>query len=136
MEFKHYPYLDKDEFSEACHFMDRHYRQATLGPLRRRWKLRVNTALAAAFGDGDSSSYIQIIRPLEASLDHEGLSSEIDKFSFGNSAVDEDLDMLESEEADEVRGPACRRLSKDWALTHSSGGSEEGRALRYWPCGV
>lgn len=108
MEFRQYPYLDKDEFSEVCHFIDRHYRQATLGPLRRRWKLRVNTALAAAFGDGDSSTYLQIIRPLEANLDHGDLSSEIEKFSFGNSTADEDQDMLESEEADEVRGPACR----------------------------
>lgn len=108
MEFKHYPYLDKDEFSEVCHFMDRNYRQATLGPVRRRWKLRVNTALATAFGDGDSSTYLQIIRPLEASLDHGNLSSEIEKFSLGNSTVDEDQDMLESEDADEVRSPACR----------------------------
>lgn len=103
MEFKNYPHLDKDEFAEVCHFLDRHYRQATLGPLRRRWKLRVNSALTAAFGDGDSSTYIQIIRPLEANLDHGDLSSEIEKFSFGNYTVDEDQDMLESEEADEVR---------------------------------
>ena len=105
MDFKHYPCLDKDEFSEVCHFMDRHYRQATLGPLRRRWKLQVTTALATAFGDGDSSTYIQITRPLEASLDHGDLSSVIEKFSFGDSAVrDEDQDMMESEEGDEVRG--------------------------------
>ena len=105
MEFRNYPLLDKDEFSEVCHFMDRHYRQATLGPLRRRWKLRVNTALAAAFGDGDSSTYIQIIRPLEARLDHGDLSSEIEKFSFRDGAVEgEDQDMLDSEE-DEVCGP-------------------------------
>lgn len=110
MEFKSYPQLDNDEFAEVCHFLDRHYRQATLGPLRRRWKLRVNTALAAAFGDGDSSTYIQIIRPLEASLDHDNLSSEIEKFSFGEDASDEDQDMLESEEADEVRNlkSSCR----------------------------
>lgn len=106
MDFRHYPYLDKDEFSEVCHFMDRHYRQATLGPLRRRWKLRVNTSLASAFGDGDSSTYIQITRPLEASLDHGDLSSEIEKFSFGDGEVGgEDQDMLELEEEDEVCGP-------------------------------
>lgn len=103
MEFRNYPYLDKDEFSEVCHFLDRHYRQATLGPLRRRWKLRVNTALATAFGDGDPSTYIQIVRPLEASPDHGDLSSQIEKFSFEDGTGNEDLDMLESEEADEVR---------------------------------
>lgn len=108
MEFKNYPHLDKDEFAEVCHFLDRHYRQATLGPLRRRWKLRVNSALSAAFGDGDSSTYIQIIRPLEANLDHGDLSSEIEKFSFGGDTVDEDQDMLESEEVDEVRNLTSR----------------------------
>lgn len=119
MDFKQYPYLDKDEFSEVCHFMDRHYRQATLGPLRRRWKLRVTTALAAAFGDGDSSTYVQIVRPLEASVDHEDLSSQIEKFSFGDGTNGgEDQDMLESAERDEVRGVVYTFLStRKTALT-------------------
>ncbi|SPN96879.1 uncharacterized protein DNG_00399 [Cephalotrichum gorgonifer] len=103
MDFKQYPFLDKDEFAEVCHFIDRHYRQATLGPLRRRWKLRVHTSLAAAFGDADSSTYIQIIRPLEANLDPGDLSLEIEKISFNEATVGhEDQDMMEGEEADEA----------------------------------
>lgn len=138
MEFKNYPHLDKDEFAEVCHFLDRHYRQATLGPLRRRWKLRVNSALTAAFGDGDSSTYIQIIRPLEANLDHGDLSSEIEKFSFGDNTGDEDQDMLESEEADEVRSlmKPCTSNPRSDTFGHVIGRRQERCPLRHRPCGI
>jgi ubiquitin-like-conjugating enzyme ATG10 len=111
MEFKHYPYLDSEEFSETCHFLDRHYRQATLGPLRRRWKLRVNTALATAFGNGEPSTYVQIVRELEAGAEHEDLSCAMEKFTLSDGAADcEDMDLLRSEEEDEVRPPFIRNI--------------------------
>jgi ubiquitin-like-conjugating enzyme ATG10 len=104
MEFKNFPSLDADEFAELCHFLDRRYRQATLGPLRRRWRLRICEALAGTFmSETGSSTYIQIIRPLEATLDHGNLSEEIEKFSFGNGQASTDQDMADLEDADQVR---------------------------------
>ena len=106
MEFKNYPHLERDEFAEVCHFLDRHYRQATLGPIRRRWKLQVCTAFATAFGmDAEYSTYVQITRPVQVNLDHGNLAYEIEKFSFSEDGLDGvvDQDMMESEEADEVR---------------------------------
>jgi len=106
MEFKNYPYLERDEFVEVCHFLDRQYRQATLGPLRRRWKLRVCTSFATAFGiDTDYSTYVQITRPIQAVLDHGDLSYEMERFSLSEDTLagPGDHEMMEAEEADEVR---------------------------------
>ncbi|KAH7358833.1 hypothetical protein B0T11DRAFT_109087 [Plectosphaerella cucumerina] len=103
-DFAHFPHLTKDEFAEVCHLFDRRYTQATLGPLRRRWQLRVVSALAMAFAfDGGPSTYVQIIRPLEADLDHGGLSLDLDKFSFRDEALEmNDQAMAEAEDADEA----------------------------------
>lgn len=108
-DFAHFPHLTKDEFAEVCHLFDRRYTQATLGPLRRRWQLRVVSALAMAFDfDSGPSTYVQIIRPLEADLDHGGLSLDLDKFSFRDEALEmNDQAMAEAEDADEV-GRASR----------------------------
>src|SRR4051794_18113389 len=69
-EFKDYPFLTPDEFSEACHHLERRYIQAELGPLRRQWKLRVNRALIMAFTPAaEYSTYIQIVKPLQVNTD-------------------------------------------------------------------
>lgn len=110
-EFQNYPFLDHEEFAEVCHNLDRRYRQATLGPLRRTWKLRVCTALDTSFSFGaEYSTYIQIVRPLEGDLDHGDLSIHLDNFSFGTDdhasdapLIVEDHDMMEAEESDQVR---------------------------------
>ncbi|KAL2212351.1 hypothetical protein CC79DRAFT_1393579 [Sarocladium strictum] len=109
MGFANYPYLTRDEFTEVCHELDRQYCQATLGPLRRRWKLRLCTALDTIFSpDGGYITYLQIIRPLEGSLDHDDLSLDLDKFSFGekdnsyDNLTSADKDMLDAEEDDEA----------------------------------
>ncbi|KAL1859014.1 hypothetical protein VTK73DRAFT_7609 [Phialemonium thermophilum] len=110
-EFRDYPFLTGDEFAEICHELDRRYRQAALGPLRRRWKLRVCAALSTSFALGDGSgTYLQIVRPLEGELDDGDLSSQLDRFSLGlgegtvtggvAASTDEDRDMLEAENAD------------------------------------
>jgi ubiquitin-like-conjugating enzyme ATG10 len=111
-DFRAYPFLTPEEFTEACHHLDRRYCQATLGPLRRQWKLRVCTALntSAAFSLGpEYSTYLQIIRPLEGELDDGGLAGVLDGFSFGSNRGgdegeiemgEEDREMLEAEEAD------------------------------------
>lgn len=120
--FRSYPLLTPEEFHEVCHHLDRRYCHATLGPARRRWKLRVCTALntsgpaAAAFALGpEYSTYLQIVRPLEGELDDGDLSACLDNFSFGDGGgvdgevemeVDgggeRDREMMEAEEADRV----------------------------------
>lgn len=108
-EFQNYPFLTTDEFAEACHQLDRTYIQAELGPLRRQWKLRVNTALITAFTSAaEYSTYIQIIRPLDMNLDDGDLSAALDKLSFDHThgtegvSLDTDQQMLEAENQDEV----------------------------------
>ncbi|ROW11205.1 hypothetical protein VMCG_01447 [Cytospora schulzeri] len=103
-DFKNYPYLDPEEFAEVCHHLDRRYSQATLGPIRRQWKLRVCRALDIGFVSSvDYTTYAQIIRPLEGELDDGDLSKFLDNFSFGESkdmASTEDREMMEAEESD------------------------------------
>lgn len=106
-DFKNYPNLDADEFAEVCHHIDRRYTQATLGPVRRRWKLRVCRALDVSFStSADYATYVQIVRPLDGELDDGDLSSCLDNFSFGDGDKDmtstEDCEMTESEQADSV----------------------------------
>ncbi|KAM0287672.1 hypothetical protein ACHAQH_000201 [Verticillium albo-atrum] len=108
-DIKNFPNLTREEFAEVCHHFDNRYVQATLGPLRRRWKMRVFSAFDLAFAlNADCTTYIQIIRPIEATLDHEDLSSFLDSFSFGDQArrsapaVEMDQAMMDAEESDEV----------------------------------
>jgi ubiquitin-like-conjugating enzyme ATG10 len=125
MGFLDYPYLTRDEFTEVCHHLDRRYCQATLGPKRRRWKLRLCTALDTMFSpDGGYITYIQIIRPLEGNLDHDDLSLDIQNFSFqdndhstSHSITTWDQDMLDAENADEVGAASLGYVSFRISLT-------------------
>ncbi|KAK0657324.1 hypothetical protein B0T16DRAFT_316121 [Cercophora newfieldiana] len=108
-DFKNYPLLTGEEFAEICHHLDRRYCQATLGPLRRQWRLRVCTALNTSFSLGpEYNTYLQIVRPLEGELDDGDLSSCLENFSFGGGFGDErmeieaDKDTMAAEDADEV----------------------------------
>lgn len=106
-EFRNYPFLTGEEFAEVCHHLDRRYCQATLGPIRRQWKLRTCSALNTSFALGpENNTYLQIIRPLEGELDDGDLSSILESLSVGNSSarpgVEADSNMLEAEAADEV----------------------------------
>jgi ubiquitin-like-conjugating enzyme ATG10 len=97
-EFENYPFLTAAEFAEVCHHLDRRYCQATLGPLRRQWKLRVNQALLMAFTPlAEYSTYMQIIRPLDGELDDDDLLAQLDKLSFDAPEMTETSSM----EADE-----------------------------------
>ena len=102
-EFRDYPFLTHDEFTEVCHDFDRIYRQATLGPLRRKWRASVNVAFNTSFaaGDRDFTTFFQISRPLEntAKQHDDELSGVLDKFSFGDS---QDEEMTAAEDADEA----------------------------------
>lgn len=106
-DFTNFPHLDPDEFAEVCHHLDRRYLQATLGPVRRRWKLRVCRALDVSFStSAEYTTYVQIVRPLDGELDDGDLSSCLDSFSFGDEDKDmtstEDHEMAEAEQADSV----------------------------------
>lgn len=106
-DFKNYPYLDPEEFTELCHQLDRRYSQAPLGSIRRQWKLRVCRALDIGFlSSAEYTTYLQIIRPLEGELDDGGLSRFLDDFTFGGESKDaastQDHEMMEAEDADSV----------------------------------
>ncbi|KJZ78386.1 hypothetical protein HIM_02424 [Hirsutella minnesotensis 3608] len=106
MDIKEYPFLGRDEFSEACHHLDRRYCRATLGPLRRRWKLRLCTALDAMFSlDGKYTTYIQITRPLDLIADDGDISLDMGRVSISEMAsqgalMEADQEMMDEEELD------------------------------------
>ncbi|CAK7199622.1 hypothetical protein SEUCBS139899_002305 [Sporothrix eucalyptigena] len=118
-DFRDYPFLSHDEFGEVCHDFDRIYRQATLGPLRRRWRVSVCTAFSTSFvgtGGYDSGSefttYLQITRPLDPTEHDDALAHVLDKFSFGagearmvDGDLEEDEAMAQAEDADAAALP-------------------------------
>jgi ubiquitin-like-conjugating enzyme ATG10 len=143
MGFQDFPFLTREEFSEVCHQFDRLYRQATLGPIRKRWKLRVCTALETSFAtDAEYITYIQIVRPLEATLDHDDLSSHINKFSFNDTlngdTMEEDTDTAMAENADIVGLNSSYHFSLFiQAILTKTGGSECRTCWSgYWARGV
>lgn len=104
MDFKNYPFLDPNEFAEVCHHLDSKYCRATLGPVRKHWKLRVRTALDVSFSadGGCYSTYVQIIRTLETKED---LDLDLTSFSISGRQTDdsippEDGEMVDAEESD------------------------------------
>ncbi|KAF4464859.1 autophagy 3 [Fusarium albosuccineum] len=120
MSIANFPSLSSDEFSEACHHLERRYCQASLGLERARWKLRLCTSLCTDFSfEGGYTTYIQIRRPLQTDLDHGDLSLDLDNFSFSeershDASIGGDKDMMDAEEADEVTNP--RRSFFAWTL--------------------
>ncbi|KAM0427551.1 hypothetical protein ACHAPT_007511 [Fusarium lateritium] len=107
MSIANFPSLSPDEFTEACHHLERRYCHATLGPERARWKLKVCSALCTDFSfEGGYTTYIQIRRPLQTDLDHGDLSLDLESFSFADESSHDvpggDRDMMDAEEADEA----------------------------------
>ncbi|KAI1387054.1 uncharacterized protein F4822DRAFT_445133 [Hypoxylon trugodes] len=85
-----YPYLTKEEFAEVCHYLDRRYCRATLGPLRKLWRLHVHTALNLDPDNGPGcSTFLQITRPLDDGTSTD-LVAKLGDFSLGG---DEDFSM-------------------------------------------
>ncbi|KAJ2905118.1 autophagy-like protein 3 [Zalerion maritima] len=110
--FESYPFLTNDEFYEACHQLERRYCQATLGPVRRRWRLRVCTALDTNFDfDGGYNTYIQITRPLEEVPDDGDLSACLGGLSVADAKKTDglldimDRDMIDAEDDEEALHP-------------------------------
>jgi ubiquitin-like-conjugating enzyme ATG10 len=117
-----YPYLTQDEFAETCHYLDRKYCRALLGPIRKKWRLYVHSALDLGQDPSSGSNfitYLQITRPLDDSLVVDDLASQMDNFSLGSDEPDDsvmaaDHVMMEMEGSDKVR--LCSS-----ARPHSSG---------------
>ncbi|KAK5663376.1 hypothetical protein OQA88_3804 [Cercophora sp. LCS_1] len=105
-EFRNYPFLNGEEFVEACHLLDRRYCQASIGSERRRWRLDVITALNVSFSLGQEyNTYISIIKTITGQPDDEGLSSCLEAFSLQGNQPDVDMevdaDVVAAEKADE-----------------------------------
>ncbi|KAK8049136.1 hypothetical protein PG994_010866 [Apiospora phragmitis] len=103
--YRNYPFLYKEEFAEACHFLDRKYCQARLGPLRRQWRLGVHSAFDMSFGmDCDYATFVQISRPLEDTANLGDLEATLNSFTMieavDNEAMVDDVAM-DSEEDDQ-----------------------------------
>ncbi|EXV02803.1 hypothetical protein X797_003925 [Metarhizium robertsii] len=104
MDIENYPFINPEEFAEACHHLDSQYCRATLGPLRKRWKLKVCTALDLAFStELGYTTYIQIVRPLEIPGD---LDLNLDSFTISPSPTTHDIptadDKMIDDESDEA----------------------------------
>ncbi|KAI0124649.1 hypothetical protein BJ170DRAFT_467567 [Xylariales sp. AK1849] len=98
-----YPFLSRDEFAEVCHHLDNKYCQATLGPIRKRWKLRVHRALDMSFGaDAEYTTFLQITQPLKVDADLDDLGAYLDNFSLGEASgsANQTMDAMEIEAPD------------------------------------
>lgn len=110
MDIKNFPFLDAEEFTEACHFFDSQYCRAKLGPVRRQWKMKVCTSLDLTYqSPSGQTTYMQILRPLEMPQDDTDLLDNLEGFSFTDATKEDasaitDNDMMEAEDADLV-GP-------------------------------
>lgn len=113
-DIANYPFLSPDEFVATCHHLDRKYCQAELGPVRRRWKLRLCTALDTTLSfNGTYATYVQIVRPLETSSDSEDLSAQLASFAISpedpqHALPSADEDTVADEESDEASSPRPR----------------------------
>lgn len=109
--YQHYPFLNKEEFTEACHHLDNKYCHATLGPLRKKWRLNVCTALDTSFAaDSDYTTFLQITRPLEDESGLGDLETILDDFSMDEVNDDTsgaDLSMKDLENSDQVSCSTC-----------------------------
>ncbi|KAI0405023.1 hypothetical protein F4802DRAFT_211168 [Xylaria palmicola] len=66
--YRCYPFLTAEEFAEVCHYLDAKYCQATLGALRKQWRLNVHSALdTSATWHTGLVTYLQITKPIEGS---------------------------------------------------------------------
>lgn len=108
MDIKEFPFLSPEEFSEACHHFDSRYCRATLGPMRKKWKLRLCTSLDLTYSASSGyTTYLQIIRPLEETVDPEDISLDLGSFSISDRNAEDrflqgDDDMIDAEESDAV----------------------------------
>jgi ubiquitin-like-conjugating enzyme ATG10 len=113
--YRRYPFLDTEEFAEVCHHLDNRYCQATLGPVRKQWKLRVHTALDLSPGaNSEYATVVQITRPLEDTGDLDELGSYLGSFSIDAAperSPNQDMSMEVDEDEEElVKKPPRPRI--------------------------
>ncbi|KAI0436018.1 hypothetical protein F4803DRAFT_257815 [Xylaria telfairii] len=83
-----YPFLTNEEFAEVCHYLDVKYCQATLGPLRKQWRLNLHTALAtSATTHSDLVTFLQITKPFEANEVDDQLASHLSNVALGEPSA-------------------------------------------------
>lgn len=113
-----YPFLTSEEFAEVCHYLDAKYCQATLGPLRRKWRLTLHIALdTSATSHAHPVTFLQITKPLEHNETDDQLASRLSSVALDESPAitrrskrlamrqpTADSEMMEAEEADKVCG--------------------------------
>ncbi|KAH7030811.1 uncharacterized protein B0I36DRAFT_362622 [Microdochium trichocladiopsis] len=124
--YRAYPHLTPEEFAEVCHHLESRYCKATLGPLRRRWRLHVRTALSTSFDfDSDHATYLQIRRPLTSasSAEDDELAATFGTFSFGSLEGQDDVvvaddHMVQMDESDESVLPRQPRRFGDGYVTY------------------
>ncbi|KAI1130412.1 hypothetical protein F5Y10DRAFT_118460 [Nemania abortiva] len=125
--YRCYPFLTDEEFAEVCHYLDAKYCQATLGPLRKEWRLNVHTALdTSAASLADSVTYLQITKPLEKNEADDQLASRLNKVALEPQAPprrskrlakqqsEADTKMIAMEEADKEVLRYSSRASFQW----------------------
>ncbi|KAI1265290.1 hypothetical protein F5Y18DRAFT_67161 [Xylariaceae sp. FL1019] len=96
--YDRYPHLSADEFAEVCHFLDRRYRQATLGSRRQHWRLDLHNALdTSPYATGHLLTFMQIATPLRDSSVDSLLAARLDSVSLADTA---DTAMMAAEDAD------------------------------------
>ncbi|KAI8629284.1 hypothetical protein F5Y19DRAFT_96026 [Xylariaceae sp. FL1651] len=105
-----YPYLTGEEFAEVCHYLDRKYCQATLGPIRQEWRLSLHTALdTSATSHADLVTFLQITKSLEDTVVEHQLTSRLSSIVLDEPSAPNQLspqgsmaddNMVEMEEAD------------------------------------
>ncbi|TRX98174.1 hypothetical protein FHL15_000819 [Xylaria flabelliformis] len=83
-----YPFLTNEEFAEVCHYLDVKYCQATLGPLRKQWRLNLHTALdTSATSHADLVTFLQITKPFEANEVDDQLASHLSNVALGEPSA-------------------------------------------------
>ena len=113
-EYTQYPLLTQAEFDLACHHFQNRYMQATLGPLRRTFRVDLRHDM---FND---ATYLSIIQPIKSPQDDVS-----DLLNFGAlRASDEDdngfgRDQMmnidyEAEEGDTVQLSSCVIMPSIW----------------------
>ncbi|KAI0854810.1 hypothetical protein F4860DRAFT_520453 [Xylaria cubensis] len=83
-----YPFLTNEEFAEVCHYLAVKYCQATLGPLRKQWRLNLHTALdTSATSHADLVTFLQITKPFEANEVDDQLASHLSNVALGEPSA-------------------------------------------------
>lgn len=96
-----FPQLTPEEFNEACHFFDRKYIAATLGPERKAWKMSLQRSLLTG------EAFLVVLRPLDVGGSTDGtqdLSDLLELLSWGGEGggmldaanIDVDAEMNDS----------------------------------------